>query len=191
MKSGHLIGKLLRRVRAGERFLAWNDSAVLGAPESIVVTSVDFADRGTMPRRFAGPGVGENVSPALAWKGIPSAAVEIVLVMEDASVPFRRPFVHMIARGIDPRPGALPQGALSPAEAERRGIVLGRGTMGGQGYSGPRALPGHGPHEYHFQLFALSRRIESRRPLGRDELLAAVKSAVIARGRIVGLFEQP
>jgi len=69
-------------------------------------------------------------------------------------------------------------------------MFFGRNTGGGSGYAGPRALPGHGPHHYSFSLYALGR------PSGLvpGAALSAVRrtlwSHAIARGRLVGVFEQ-
>ena len=59
------------------------------------------------------------------------------------------------------------------------------------GYSGPRALPGHGPHCYVLQLFALGERSGLAHGAGRGELVAALKGKLLARGTLEGTFERP
>ena len=94
------IGRLLRRIRAGDRHLAWNDPCVADAPESLRLTSAAFADDGAMPTRFAGAGVGQNISPPLDWSGAPSATRAFALIVQDPDAPLARPIVHLLAVGI-------------------------------------------------------------------------------------------
>ena len=65
-----LLGKLLRRFRAGE---ARSPLAGRNTPlhATIDVTSTAFTDGGAIPQKHAGKGVGDNVSPALQWTGVP------------------------------------------------------------------------------------------------------------------------
>lgn len=74
------IGQLLRPLRAGEHHLAWNDPRVAEAPPDIRPTSAAFADGGPIPLRHAGIGVGANLSPPLAWSGVPHDAAELALI---------------------------------------------------------------------------------------------------------------
>jgi Raf kinase inhibitor-like YbhB/YbcL family protein len=72
-----------------------------------------------------------------------------------------------------------------------KGAVQGRNAKGGFGYFGPRPPPGHGPHHYHFELFALDKLL----PMGPDtplpELLNALKGNTIAKADLVALYEAP
>jgi Raf kinase inhibitor-like YbhB/YbcL family protein len=190
MKRELSLGRLLRGVRAGERHLAWNHESTRCAAQCISLGSADFDDGAAMPLRSAGPGVGDNLSPELHWSGVPEEAKELVLVLEDASVPLPRPYVHLVARGIDPSMAGLPEGALSAENAHLYGILLGKGSGGRIGYGGPRALRGHGPHAYHFELFALARKLENLETLALPSLLESVEDQVIAKGRLLGFFEQ-
>jgi Raf kinase inhibitor-like YbhB/YbcL family protein len=187
----HLIGRLLRPVRAGEKHLACNDPAARDAPEAITLSSPAFASSGAMPQRYAGQGVGDNVSPPLEWLGVPAAAQELVLIVEDASVPLPRPLVHVLVRGIAPNATGLPEGALSDrALLTQAALALGRNSLRRAEYAGPRPIPGHGPHTYVFQLFALDRRLALGPPFGRAQLLAAMSGHVIARGRLDGIYQR-
>ncbi|MGD0562261.1 MAG: YbhB/YbcL family Raf kinase inhibitor-like protein [Roseiarcus sp.] len=182
------IGRLLRRVRAGDRRLTWHDPSVAAAPESLRLTSAAFFDGEPMPTRFAGSGVGENVSPPLEWSGAPPATASFALIVQDPDAPTPRPIVHLLAIGIPSDCAALREGALSPASGAR--IVFGRGSFGRLGYSGPRPVRGHGAHRYVFQLFALSRPLEVGARAGLAEVLAAMRGVVLARGKLTGLYER-
>ena len=95
------LGRLLRRVRAGDRRLVWNDPR-LDAPATLRLSSPAFGDGELMPPRSAGAGVGDNVSPALEWTGVPAGAAELAIIMQDPDAPLPRPVTHLIAYGVDP-----------------------------------------------------------------------------------------
>jgi hypothetical protein len=114
---------------------------------------------------------------------------EFVLIVEDPDAPLPRPFVHAIVIGIPPESSKLAEGALSALLPTSQGI-LGRNSYGLAAYVGPRALPGHGPHTYVFQISALGKRLSFAQPPTRRELVAALDGVVSARGRLDGTFEQ-
>ena len=182
-----VLGQILRGVHAGEEHLVWNAvDAASAAP--IALSSPAFPAGALIPARHAGAGVGENVSPELAWSGIPADARELVVVIEDPDAPLPRPVVHAIAYGISPTATSLGDGALSSPRAE--GHARGKGFLGRCHYGGPRPIPGHGPHRYVFQLFALRRPLSFPEAPSRRQLVAQMHGAVLARGRLDGLYER-
>jgi Raf kinase inhibitor-like YbhB/YbcL family protein len=185
---GRLVGRLLRGVRAGPRHLARNHPAIRAVPDSIRLQSTSFTSGGTMPPRCAGLGVGENISPALGWSGVPAATEELVLIMEDPDAPLRNPVVHMIALGIGPARTSFSEGALS--HGVNGDFRFGIGSFNRQGYHGPRPVPGHGPHQYLLQMMALRKPLLFNEPPTLDAVLAAADGNVLAWGQIVGLFER-
>ena len=93
-----LLGKLLRRFRAGEARSPLAGAEYAGAA-AIDVTSAAFTDGGPIPQKHAGEGVGDNVSPELQWSGVPADAKQLVLIMDDVDVdvPMPTPLMHTIA----------------------------------------------------------------------------------------------
>jgi len=168
-----LLGRLLRGAHAGDSHLAW---ARLVGPESITLTSPDFEPGGVIPRLHAAEGVGANISPELVWSGVPPQTAALLLVMEDPSVPLPRPILH-VAAVIAPILDRIPRGML---DHDSPGITLLDGSINGLGYSGPRPIVDHGPHDYVFQLFALA------------EVPVTLKKpgTVLGRGRLTGTFER-
>ncbi|AYG03498.1 YbhB/YbcL family Raf kinase inhibitor-like protein [Gryllotalpicola protaetiae] len=147
------LGRALRNRRAGERRLAWFRPEFAG-PETIVLTSPAFGHLEHMPESTAGRGVGGDVSPALAWTGVPAGAASLTLIVQDHDVPLPVAITHARVAEIAPETTAIAQGGI-------------------RGWHGPRPIPGHGPHHYVFQLFALDGS-------GR----------VVARGRLDGVYER-
>jgi Raf kinase inhibitor-like YbhB/YbcL family protein len=183
-----LLG-LLKNIHAGEKHLAWNDPAVSSAPNTIALSSDDFAEGGSIPLQFAGTGVGQNISPSLKWSNLPENTAELVLVMEDPDAPWPRPFVHLVAVGISPSMTGVPVGAIS-GDPSTSGIIVGTGTLGRKGYFGPRAPKGCGPHRYIFEVLALNKKLDITAPPKLSEVLAKLDKSVVARGKLQGIFEQ-
>ena len=181
------IGRIFRGVRAGERHVASNHSTLLGVPEVISLKSEWFLNGKQMPLRSAGIGVGENISPPLAWSGVPAGTIELAIIMEDPDAPLPRPFVHMIAYRISPDKTNVAEGALAH---EAIGVAFGRSTAGAQGYMGPRPVPGHGPHRYMFQILALSRCTAFSSAPKLKAFLNGIVGTVIGRGTLEGTYER-
>jgi Raf kinase inhibitor-like YbhB/YbcL family protein len=183
-----LLGHLLKGRRAGEDRLAWYHPAIAAAPALLELHSDSFKQGQSIPIAHAGNGVGANRSPGLSWHNVPPGARELVLIVEDADAPLPRPFVHLVATGIQPESPGLPESALNATASAF--AFLGCNSFGKVAYAGPRALPGHGPHRYSFQLLALDRTLRFARPPRLREVLARLDGAVLARGRLDGLFER-
>ncbi|GAB3208275.1 YbhB/YbcL family Raf kinase inhibitor-like protein [Nocardia tengchongensis] len=185
----HLLARLLRPVRAGIGRTTWHHPAAV-APETITVTSSAFRDGGPIPQRHAGSGVGENISPQIAWSGVPAAAVELVLVVEDPDVPLPCPIVHALVTGIDPAVGELGENAINRPRAELASGQIGIGSFHRRGYAGPRPIPGHGPHRYVFQIFALDAASSLNSDATLARTLTAIDGHVLARGRLTGTYQR-
>jgi Raf kinase inhibitor-like YbhB/YbcL family protein len=180
-----LLGRLLRNRRAGDSKLAWNQPG-LEAPDTITLTSSAFNDGGGMPVSSAGKGVGANVSPPLAWHGVPDDVAELVLIVEDPDAPLPRPVVHLALGGIPPQLTGFAEGDLN----EGGPYGNGRGSFGRSGYVGPRPVPGHGAHRYVFQLYALSRHLGLPPAATPKSIVGAMDTLVLARGRLDGTYER-
>jgi Raf kinase inhibitor-like YbhB/YbcL family protein len=176
------LGKALDGVRAGPEKLLLNDEAA-PAPETIEVTSPAFADGGPIPIRFTADG--EGVSPPLAWSNLPAETRQVVVVVEDPDIPAPQPFIHLIAV-FDGEVSAVAEGDLMPGSSAR----LGKHSMGGAGWLPNDPPPGHGPHHYLFEVFALDHTVDWDEKPGKDEVKAALKDAVIAKGVLVGVYER-
>ncbi len=179
-----LLGRLFRRVRAGEQRSPLSGSD-FDAPASITVTSAAFTDGGPLPQSSAGKGVGADSSPALQWSGLPPQTRQLVLIMDDVDVPLPRPLYHTVAV-IDATVEGVPAGGLQPGSP---GIRFIRADLGNRGYAGPRPIPGHGPHRYRFLVFALDATVPETVTRAKA-LLATMRGHVLARGALTGTYER-
>ena len=185
-----MIGRLLRPLRSGTDKLAGNDPRI-AAPTTIAVSSPEFASGTVMPSAYRGK---DGVFPPIAWSNVPVSARELVVIVEDVDVPFPAPLVHAMAYGIDPGTTAFTAGAIPRVRAGGddyvEGAWLGKAAGVVPGYAPPTPIPGHGPHRYVYQVFALDVKLRRfDRPPSKAQLLDAMAGHVLARGAVVGLAE--
>jgi Raf kinase inhibitor-like YbhB/YbcL family protein len=144
------------------------------------LTSSAFADGGEIPRKYTCDS--ENVSPPLAWDGVPAEAKALVLVVSD---PDAGGFVHWVVFDIVAAPnGQLAEGASTTDTSFRQGT----NGFGKTGWGGP--CPPSGTHHYPFRMLAI------REPLGlsgapkANEVLAAAESRIVAETTLTGLYRR-
>lgn len=177
-----MIGRLLRAVRADPARSPLN-SARLQAAQTITVSSPDFVDGGPMPASSAGHGVGDDISPTLRWTGVPAGTRQLVVVLDDIDVPLRTPLIHSVAV-LGPDTDGLAAGAFTTDHARIIPTMLAK-----NGYSGPRPIPGHGPHRYRFHVLALDCPVPAEVTSPR-QLFHSAAGHVIARGTLTGSYER-
>ena len=143
------------------------------------LTSTAFAHGERIPRRHTCEG--EDLSPPLAWAGLPEGTRSLALIVDDPDAPGRT-FTHWLAWGIDPAVGGLAEGQAAPRE--------GRNDFGASGYRGPCPPVGHGPHNYVFSLHALDAAFELAAGAGRRDLERALDGHVLVSCELIGAFER-
>jgi Raf kinase inhibitor-like YbhB/YbcL family protein len=146
---------------------------------SFGLTSAAFADGGEIPVRHTCDG--EDVSPPLAWSGVPEQTVSLAVVCDDPDAG-STPFVHWLAWNLDPAAAGLAEGEAAPGE--------GRNDFGRTGWAGPCPPHGRGRHRYVFRLHALDARPELPAGAGRAELEAAVREHELGSTQLLGTYER-
>ena len=186
------LGERLRTVRPGMAMLT--GSKLSGwLPYSIRLSSPAFADGAAMPRRFTADG--EGLFPPLRWErdSLPPGTQSLALIVEDADIPFIHPVAHAIVHGLRPEAGWLEEGEVpfrlvGRAEA---GFACGRNFLARPGWTPPSPPPGHGPHRYAFQVFALRARPAFPYPPGRALTMRTITPLLLGQGRLIGTYERP
>lgn len=150
------------------------------------VISSSFEANAAMPTRLSE--YADGVSPALAWSPVVGAK-SYVLIAEDPDAKPVTPFVHWLAWNIpvNQLPEGLQKGLRLTVPA---GLTQGPTSRGSTGYFGPRPPVGDPPHHYHFQVFALDVLLNLQPGAERDQVLTAMKGHVLAKGELVGTFQQ-
>jgi len=123
---------------------------------------------------------GENVSPALAWKGVPGGTVELALVVEDPGTSGGI-FTHWLVYGIAPS-------ATDIATGTRPGLE-GKNGFAEPGYGGPCPPDGE-QHHYVFRLLALHAPSELDAGVDRATFDAAVAPLLHAEARLTATYER-
>lgn len=142
------------------------------------VTSRAFAHGATIPRKYGCKG--EDVSPPLAWSGVPASAKGLALVMYDPDAPAGT-WVHWVLL-LPPDVSQLAEGSKELPAGARQGT----NSWGKIGYGGP--CPPSGTHRYFFQLSALDTDLASLQHPTREVLESAMKGHVVARGELMGTY---
>jgi Raf kinase inhibitor-like YbhB/YbcL family protein len=144
------------------------------------MTSDAFQNGQSIPRDYSCDGAGQ--SPALHWGDPPPGTKSFALVVDDPDAPsgtFRHWGVYDI-----------PASARSIAGGQHVGTEVDN-DKGTKGYTGPCPPKGHGPHHYHFKLFALD---TDKLGLGAGARIADVEHAAgqhsVAEGELVGIYER-
>jgi Raf kinase inhibitor-like YbhB/YbcL family protein len=181
------VGRALRKVRAGQDMLV-GDRAELAAPQSIDLSSPEFADGEPIPARYTADG--EKVSPPLAWSNIPEGTRSLTLIVEDPDAPAPQPLVHLLAFDLPPDMTELPEGLFKSPKHDGLDEDLGRNAYRQAAYLPPDPPLGHGPHLYTFQLFALNRRLDFDRPPSRAAVVSAMQGHVLAKGVLSATYER-
>jgi len=180
------VGRALRRVRPGLDKILCNEPALADVPV-LPVHSRAFDDGATLPLRYTADG--EGLSPPVQWHHVPAAARSIALVVEDADSPTPKPLVHAIVWNLPGEDGVLGEGVLN-AMATTGSPDLGRNSYLQHGYLPPDPPPGHGPHHYAFQVFAVDCAPERGEAPGRGKLLDLLRGHTLASGLLVGTYQR-
>jgi Raf kinase inhibitor-like YbhB/YbcL family protein len=147
----------------------------------IELRSPSFGDHQPIPARHAKDH--DNLSPALAWSGVPEEAVELAVFCEDPDAPSGT-FIHWVLAGLQPTATGLAEGE-HPA-----GAVEGRNDFGEKGYGGPMPPVGHGPHRYVFRVYAASAPLGLTGTPSARELRRALDGKELASGTLVGTYQR-
>ena len=144
------------------------------------LTSSDFQDGQPIPPQYTCDGAGQT--PALKWGEAPPGTRSFALVIDDPDAPSGT-FRHWGVFDI-------PASARSIGGSARVGTEV-TNDFGKPGYGGPCPTKGHGPHHYHFKLFALD---TDKLGLSPDAKVKDVEDAAdkhaIAVGELVGTYER-
>jgi hypothetical protein len=153
------------------------------------ITSVAFADGGTIPPIHVMPGAGgRNISVPLAWNDLPAGTRSLALSLVDPH-PVARNWVHWLVVNLPPDAAGLAEGASGdkmPAGAREL-----KNSWGKPGYGGPQPPAGSGIHPYVFTLYALSvEKLDLKADAGLAAFEAALDGHILASAKITGYFGQ-
>jgi Raf kinase inhibitor-like YbhB/YbcL family protein len=153
---------------------------------TFTLTSAAFAPGSEIPAKYTCEG--QDMSPPLAWSGVPSSAKSLALIVDDPDAPDpaapRMTWVHWVLYNIPPSPSALPE-AVKELPA---GTLQGLNDWKRTGYGGP--CPPVGRHRYFHKLYALDAVLPNLGQVSKTKLEAAMKPHVIAQSELVGTYQK-
>ena len=162
----------------------------------LTLTSSTLQDNGTLAVKNAcsdkqrSPNcVGENISPPLAWTGVPEGTKSFALLLFDPEGRAPAGVSHMVTYGIPATVSGFSEGELSKPSDK---FVGGKSTMGQPIYWGPGTPPNTDWHHYTFTLVAtdLDPKAPELKPgMTREELAVALKDHVKGSAGLIGRFK--
>ena len=155
---------------------------------TLKLTSSAFEHEGSIPRLHTCEG--KDVSPPLAWSGVPENAKSLVLIVDDPDAPDpaapRMTWVHWVLYNIPPSSTGLPQG-VSPKELPE-GTLEGMSDFQRTGYGGP--CPPIGRHRYFQKLYALDTVLPDLKKPRKADVEKAMKGHVLEQAVLVGTYQK-
>lgn len=171
------IGLSLAACSAGPSDAATTSGDAQEGPTTMRLTSEAFQDGGAIPARYTCDG--EDVSPPLAWDGVPDGTQALAILVED---PDARGFVHWVLADI-------PGEALAMAEGEGDAVgTPGRNDFRRSGWAGP--CPPSGEHRYVFTLYALSQPVGLPEGTDAGAVRSRMEGHVMATATLTGVYRR-
>lgn len=152
---------------------------------ALALTSPAFEHDTALPHTYTADG--EDLSPPLAWTGVPAGAKELVLIGDDPDAE-GGVFTHWVVYGILPDVAALPEGVPKDTLVEDPvSLVQGLNDFDDSGYTGPATAADRGPHRFFLRLFALDIELDVPPGVTRGDLRRAATDHVIGQAELVGI----
>lgn len=153
---------------------------------TLTLSSPAFSNGGEIPAKYTCEG--EDISPMLAWSGVPPDAKSLALIVDDPDAPDpaapKVTWVHWVLYNIPPSASALPEAARQlPA-----GTLQGLNDWKRTGYGGP--CPPIGRHRYFHKLYALDAALPNLGEISKPKLEAAMKPHIIAQADLIGTYQK-
>jgi len=151
---------------------------------SLSLTSPAFSHGSGIPARHTCQDA--DVSPPLAWSGVPAGAKSLALIVDDPDAPDpaapKMTWVHWVVYNLPPGTSALPEGAALPA-----GALQGVNDFKHARYNGP--CPPVGRHRYFFKLYALDTMLPDLHQPAKAALEKAMQGHVLAHAELIGTYQ--
>jgi Raf kinase inhibitor-like YbhB/YbcL family protein len=156
-------------------------------PMTLQITSTAFSDNGAIPALYTCDG--KDISPPLAWTGIPDGAKSLALIVDDPDAPDpaapQRTWVHWVLYNIPPDATGLAEGVKKDLP---KGALDGVNDWKRTGYGGP--CPPIGRHRYFFKLYALNTMLPDLKHPTKAALEKAMQGHILAQAQIMGTYQR-
>ena len=155
---------------------------------ALALTSPVFADNGPIPKLYTCQG--KDISPALAWSGLPAGAKSLALIVDDPDAPDpaapKMTWVHWVLYNIPASATGLAE-AIAPT-ALPIGTREGTNDWKRTGYGGP--CPPIGRHRYFHKLYALDTVLPDLKQPTKAQLEKAMEGHVIGKAVLMATYQK-
>ncbi len=178
-----------RRLRVASILLAVGALLLVnaGPAMALTLTSSAFAPGEKIPSKYTCEG--DDLSPPLAFAGVPEGARSLALIVDDPDAPDpnapKLVWVHWVVFNLAPDSQGLPEDASRAGLPE--GAVTGVNDWKRTSYGGP--CPPIGRHRYFHKLYALDITLPAK-PLSKPQLEATMKGHVLAQAELIGTYQK-
>lgn len=148
------------------------------------ITSTAFEESTDIPLLYTHKG--KNISPPLAWDGVPENTKTFAIIMEDPDTPIGL-WTHWLIYNIPGEKRELPENFPNDKEFPD-GTKQRRNSKWKVGYDGP--APPWGKHRYYFRLYALDTKLDLGPCTRRKKLLKAMEGHILEEARLMGYFSK-
>jgi len=168
---------------AAEILLNTSGSAAM----AMTLTSPAFKHDGHIPSKHTCEG--DDISPSLAWDGVPERTKSLVLIVDDPDAPDpkapQRIWVHWVVYNLPPATKSLPENAGKAGLPQ--GAVAGLNDFKKAEYGGP--CPPIGRHRYFHKLYALDTTLDLKGAT-KSQIEGAMKGHVVAEAELIGTYQK-
>jgi Raf kinase inhibitor-like YbhB/YbcL family protein len=155
-----------------------------GRKMNMKVTSAAFEEGASIPKKFTSDG--DNISPQIAWTGIPTDTKSIALICDDPDAPIGL-FTHWVLFNLPADTKELSEG-VQTQKTLPNGAKQGANDAGKIGYTGP--CPPSGTHRYFFKVYALDTEVKLDPGIRVTQLQKAVQGHILAEGQLMGIYSR-
>jgi Raf kinase inhibitor-like YbhB/YbcL family protein len=156
---------------------------------TLTLTSTAFVHNGSIPPLYTCDG--GNISPPLAWSGVPPGSKSLVLIVEDPDAPDpkapKMTWVHWLLYNIPVTATGVPED-VQPAQLPP-GTWVGINDGKRIAYGGP--CPPIGRHRYFFKLYSLDTLLPDLNHPTKPTLLAAMEGHILGHTELMGTYQRP
>jgi Raf kinase inhibitor-like YbhB/YbcL family protein len=144
---------------------------------ALQVSSPVFKEGGMIARKYTCDA--ENVSPPLAWSGVPPGTQSLALIADDPDAPAGT-WVHWVLYDI-------PADTTSLAEGTKGTGVEGVNDFRKTGYGGP-CPPRGSTHRYYFKVYALDTQLGLKPGASKRDVERLMQGHVLGQGVLMGKY---
>jgi Raf kinase inhibitor-like YbhB/YbcL family protein len=144
---------------------------------NVQITSTAFNEGGYIPPLYTCDD--QNVSPPLAWTGIPTSTISLAIIMDDPDAPAGT-WVHWVLYNLPPDTTSLEQGMT--------GLGMdGKNDFNRLGYGGP-CPPRGSNHRYFIKIYALDVKLDLKSGATKNQLESSMRGHILAQGQLMGRY---